>query len=310
MTPLGYLLPATYQVDTILFGGALDDLGTGQGGYGAWWIPSKTTGWHGAAKPRTFRTPRPYAHGAFRSPNYRAERIITIQGSCQTSDVGARLLAEDKLNALCGDSGKLYDFVGSDQLGRQRLAAVELADAPQVAVMGEHRFDFSIQFAAPDPRKHDYQIQAPIAGPPTTSAAGLDFTSPGLNFTAPGLDFGTPPQPQPVSVGNYGTAPAYPIIQITGPATTPVVQNTTSGYQFVYSGELDVGETLTINCDTFPREGYPPRRAISSVHGDVRNDLTLTGWPSVDPGALETFTLLSSATPTSQLSVILRSAWW
>ena len=298
----GDQLPAQYTVDGLTLG-ALDDDGN-------WWVPQTTKGWHGPPKMKSKRDTRPNGIGTFRAPAFRDERIISIQGCVMSPDVLGRLKAEARIQALCSDPGQLYEFRGVNQAGDDLLTWVELNDAPDVVVQNETWVDFSLSFAAPDPRKHHAQLQAPIAGPPVSTSAGLDFSTPGLNFASPGLDFGSPAIPQPVSVGNYGTAPAAPVIQIYGPAISPTVNCLTSGYQFTYAATLVDGETVSINCDIFEREGYPPRRAISNLHGDVRSLLNLNGWPSIDPGGLETFTLQATATPTTQLKVILRSAWW
>lgn len=307
---LGYQLPAQYQVDTITFGGPLDDLG-------CWWIPSKTTGWHGAAKPKTNRVAKPFAHGALRSPNYRAERVIAIQGTCLATDTGARLLGEDRLGALCGDPASLYQFVGTDQLGRQRVASVELADAPEVALNGERRFDFSIQFAAPDPRKHDIAWQDPISTIIAPSTGGLDFvgaTGYGLSYTGAtgyGVDWGTPGLPAQAEVGNYGTAPVNPLFTITGPVSQPTVVDVDSGWSIPYAADVAAGETVVINCDAFPQRGYNGYQCWSSVHGNVRPFLPfMTQWPQVDPQAVAHYQLVGLGTYQAQLMTSLRSAWW
>lgn len=303
-----------------------------QGGLPEWWIdtihithsestdalgrewtigqhPAGEKGWSSSAAPRTVRTDRPNSHGSYRSANYRKGRTISLAGTVWCPTIALREQTELELAALCSDPGRLYTY-RRRTTSYDQFADVELDDEPLIDTMSLWRVDWSYQLYAPDPRKHDYQVQAPIAGPPIGGASGVDFSSPGLDFTSPGLDFGTPGLPQPVSVGNYGTAPAYPVIQVFGPATNGVVRCTTSGFEFIYAAPLDDGEILTINCDAFPRDGYPPRRAISNVHGDVRNFLSITGWPTVDPGGLETFTLLTEAAPTTQLRVLLRSAWW
>lgn len=310
--PTDLLAPLTgrpeWWVDTLHISPdrAVDDLGR-QWTVGA--HPDGEKGWASSAAPRTDRTDRPNGHGAYRSASYRKPRTVTLAGTVWCPDIATREQTELELAGLCSDPGRLYTYRRRTGTFDQFID-VELDDEPLIEMVTLWRLDWSFQFAAPDPRKHDYHVQAPIAGPPTTSAAGLDFTSPGLNFSAPGLDFGTPPLPQPVSIGNYGSAPAFPLIQVFGPATTSVVRCITSGFEFIYSAPLDNGEILTINCDSFPRDGYPPRRAISNVHGDVRNNLSISGWPSIDPGGLETFTLLAEAAPTTQLRVIFRSAWW
>lgn len=296
----------TWSVDTLTVSGELttDDLGR------EWGVRAGgDDGWVAPPSMRTSRTDRVNAHGSFRAAGYREARQLTLSGFVACPDAATRERTELQLAALCSDPGRLYDYRRYTNT-TDLVVAVELDDQPKIEMVTLYRLDWEFVFAAPDPRKHDFQVQAPIAGPPTTSASGLDFTAPGLDFSGAGLDFGAPALPQPVSVGNYGTAPAAPVIQVFGPATNPVVRCITSGQELIYSAPLAEGEVLTVNCDRFVRDGFPARRAVSNVHGDVRNYLSLSGWPSVDPGAVETFTLLSEVAPTTQLRVILRSAWW
>ncbi len=296
----------TWTVDKLSVSAELitDDLGR------EWGVRSGgDDGWIAAPAPRTARSDRPGGHGSYRSAGYRDVRQVTLAGFVACPSPAVREQTENELAALCSDPGRLYDLRRRTD-SYDQFVSVELDEAPKVEMVTRYRLDWQFTFAAPDPRKHDFQVQAPVAGPPVSSAPGLDFSDPGLNFASPGLDFGSPAIPQPVSVGNYGTAPAFPVIEVFGPAVSPTISCLTSGFQFTYSGTLEDGEVLSINCDAFPREGFPPRRAISNLHGDVRSLLNLTGWPQVDPGALETFTLQATATPTTTLRVILRSAWW
>lgn len=302
---LGYQLPATYELDGIVFGGATD-------ANGCWWIPSVTDGWHGGAKTKTLRAAKLYAAGSFRAPSFRGERAIQITGSCLAVSTTARLAGEVALSAICSDPGKLYTLTATNQNGEQRTADVELDGAPQITVKGERRFDFQIILASPDPRKHDAVWQSPQATLGADTAAGLDASGTGLDASGGGLSAGTPTPPASATVGNWGTAPASPLFGIYGQCSSPTILHVETGASITYNGEVAAGETLLFNCDAFPAMGTPALACLSTVRGNVRPLVTLgTDWPQVDAQASATFKLIAPASnPGTKLVVNLRSAWY
>ena len=100
-----------------------------------------------------------------------------------------------------------------------------------------------VEFYAADPRIYD-----DVA---SNAQVGLSGAGGGLTFNAtPNLTFGTTAAPNTqvaMNAGNYNTKP---VITITGPVDTPVVQNVTQGLSLKVNMALAAGDTLTLDTDT------------------------------------------------------------
>lgn len=293
-------LPVTYRLDGLTLN-ATD-------AYGCAWYVEKTTGWKGQPKRRTARTPHPTGRGSFRPVAYRAERIIGLSGQTRCPDNLTRVAAVERLEALCGDATRLYDLTVTDQRGQVRVTAVELDDAVQVSLENSERwFQWTMQLAAPDPRKHDGSWQSPTSGLPATATGGLD-PAPGLD-PAVGLDFGQVGPATVAGVLNAGTTVAYPVFTVTGPISSPQVLDTLTGLSVLWAGSLDTGDTLVINCDDFAAQGVPGHGVYVNGSGNRRfNLITPNGWPVVPAGGNAAYTLIGTGGG-AQLTAQLRSAW-
>lgn len=296
----------TWSVDNLTVYGSytLDELGR------EWGIEGGTDGgWAAPAAPRTKRDDRPFADGVFRSPAFRQGRQFSLGGYVGCPDPGLRELAEAELAGLCSDGGRLYEFRRRTDRFDQ-VAMVELDGQPLIEMVNLYTVRWQFTFFAPDPRKHDWLWQQPICSPPQPTAGGLAFP---LNFGNTGLDFGTPSSDSTVAqVGNYGTAPAYPLFRLEGPLSTPTVLHRETGRALRYTTDLAAGEELYINCDGFAQRDVPAHAAVSSQRGNVATLLVREGpgWPVVDPQAVATFALRSYGQAGASLRVGLRSAWW
>lgn len=296
----------------------IDDLYIAQGNstdeYGRRWTvsqqPNGEQGWSGSPAPRAIRPDRPNSHGTYRGVEWRGGRVITLAGSVLCPDAATREYTEHQLSALCSDPARLYEYRRRTEAYDQ-TADVALSDAPLVQTITLYRTDWSFQFTAPDPRKHDHAWQEPVVYPPTGGSSGLDYSAPGLDHSEPGLDYGPSRELTEAKVANYGTAPAYPIFTIRGPLDDAEVQHAESGRSIRYHGSVLAGETVTINCDDHPQRGWLGHARISSQRGNVAALCTVAwDWPVVDPQTVGTFRLLVGAAPPASLTVSLRSAWW
>lgn len=296
----------------------IDDLWIRQGNsgdeYGRRWTvdknPDGEQGWAGSPAPRVVRPARPNSHGTYRGTAFRSERLITLAGAVWCPDVKTREYTELQLAALCSDPGRLYTYRRMTEAYDQTID-VELNDAPLVATQTLRSVKWSFQFAAPDPRKHSTGWQDPVVYPPTGGGSGLDYTEPGLDHSTPGLDYGTTQEIADAQVANYGTAPAYPVLTLTGPLDEAEVAHAESGRSIVYNASIAAGETVTINCDDQPQRGWLGHARVSSQRGNVATLCTVTSeWPVVDPQTVGSFRLLAGAAPPASLTVSLRSAWW
>lgn len=299
----------TWEIDTLRItrANSVDELGRR-------WVVSKhpdgETGWTGAPATRTQRSDRPFGPGQFRSAAYRKEREIGLTGTVWCPDEAIREQTEVELASLCSDPGRLYTYRRRTETYDQ-TADVELNDAVLLSVMTPYRLDWSLAFVAPDPRKHDYAWQEPQSTVATPGSFGLDFSGGGLDFSGGGLDFGTPAVMSVAKVANYGTAPAYPVFELTGQLSSPAIVHLETGARLTYADAVALGETITINCDDFPQRNQPGKTCLSTARGNVRSLLTIgTTWPVVDPGEVATFQLQAAPGVAGGMRSMLRSAYW
>lgn len=297
-------LPTTWQLDNMTFG-APD-------AQGCWWIVRTSNGWHGPAKPRTQRVAKTFGPGSFRTPSFRGERIIVLTGSTKCPDGATRLDAMERLAAMAADPAQIYTLTVTDvATGVGRCMDVELDDRTDLKLVGTRWFDWSLQLAAPDPRKYSPTWQDPVSVLPTSSTGGLDFGSPGLDFTGGGLDFGLPGTNTMAQVANYGTAPTSPVFSVLGPAINPVIVDMSTGDRVQYLANLGASETLTINNGDFSALGLPPHSCLINRTTNVRTRVTIgPDWPQLDPQAVTSYQLFASSASTATLTVYLRSAYY
>lgn len=298
------VLPVQYTIDGLTLG-VSDPVG-------ATWYVEKTTGWAGAPPTRPARAERPAGMGTFRSAGWRKERIITLAGHCKTPTTPTRLAAQDQLSAVCSDPTRLYTLQVTDQTGRVRTADVELDGDVLVAVEDERWFGWSLQLAAPDPRKHDGSwvvVETPLPAP---GPGGVDATTPGVDATTPGVSSGPPGLPGIVSAANVGTAPAYPVLELVGRLNSPSVRVLDTGQTLNYSATVPPGHSLWINTGEFPALGLGARTVLLDQTSSRRPYLALPlGWPVLAPGTRATFTITDTSTdPAARLRLWLRNAWW
>lgn len=302
----------TWEIDwlRIVAGASTDSLGR------RWTVarmPDGEKGWSNPPGTRTNRDDRPDGDGSFRSRAYRKERLITLSGSVHCPSAAVREQTEAELSALCGDGGQLYTYRRITDTFDQ-VVDVELDDEPIIDPITMQRVDWSFRFAAPDPRKHDYRWREPRASPATggVPGGGLNYSSGGLNYGGGGLNYGLPSPGSgavPATVGNFGTADAAPFFILTGSNPSCSIARDETGQRLDYLGDIDIGETVWINCDEFPTRGVPAQSAMSSTRGDVTSLLVVqTGWPVIAAQDVGTFRLIGSGPPES-LTVAFRSAW-
>lgn len=224
--------------------------------FGCEWVVDTDTGWSGSASTRTNRTPKVGGHGSFRGAAYRDVRTIAITGYCAAPDPVARRLAERRIAGVCSDPTRLFSLRCNEETG-SLTADVELDDEVVVTTLHERWFKWSLQLAAPDPRKYSVEWQTMSTGlAQDATSDGLDFSqvvapdsAQGLWFgygdDATGLTFGTSNATGFMNLTNVGSAPSFPVYTIFGPLTNPTL--TTSSGSMRYNGALADGEFVTID---------------------------------------------------------------
>lgn len=240
-------LDVTWELDGMRFN-AVDR-------YGCEWVVEEESGWAGSAVPRTQRTPKVNHHGAFRAPAYRDVRTVSLSGYCAAPTANVRRLAERRVAGLCGDPETLYTLTCHEEPG-PLVTAVELDDKVQVTTLHERWFTWSIQLAAPDPRKYTVDWQDMNTGLAIDAGDGLNFaqrmppdTNQGLWFGYPspdsGLTFGTSNSNGFMELTNIGSAPTFPIYTLVGPLTAPTLTTVTGSMR--YNAILPAGARVMID---------------------------------------------------------------
>lgn len=276
---------------------------------GVEWILTKFDGWTGRPAPRTGRTDRPGHSGTFRSPGYRQARSISMEWIATAPDEATLRAAEVAVAGLCADPAQLYPLVVTEA-GLSRQIMVELDDAIIPVQRAWNQTIFATRVAAPDPRKHDTGWQSPVGSLRIPPSGGLSFTG-GALLTSPGADFGTIGTPSAASVHNAGTVTAYPFFAVAGPlAAGWQIIDIGSGVAVTYTKPLGPTDSLVINTDSFPVNGFPGHGVYLNQQISQRTALlTPSGWPSVAPGANATYNLRSPTFSAATMTVSLRSAW-
>lgn len=215
---------------------------------GVQWILMEEKGFWGSPGTGATLSPRLNKHGAYRSPGWKKERIVTVTGRCYAESYAVLRAAEANVLALLSDPKRPGMLTCYSELGGLELT-VFLDDAILCAplnIVSEPGVEFSIQMVAPDPRKYSVEAHSQTTGLPIGGVDGLDFlTGDGLDFvTTGGLHFGSA-TPGIMMLVNSGTAPTMPVYTLTGPLTNPVLTAATGTMK--YNGTLGPGDFLVID---------------------------------------------------------------
>lgn len=280
---------------------------------GVEWLLTKFDGWAGVPAPSavsTTRINRVNHSGAFRSASYRGPRILSMELHVTAPDVQTLRNVEEQVNSICSDPAQLYPMVVTEG-GLTRVVMVELNDAISSAPINWYSTHYAFALAAPDPRKHDNSWQSSIATLGVSSSGGLVLTSPGASYASPGADFGTVGSPSQASVHNFGTATARPFFAVQGPLQAPwQISDIGSGAVINCTRALGATDSMVINCDDFPAQGFPGRSAYLNTSISQRAAILVPfGWPKVLPGATNTYVLRSTSFTAATMTVSLRSVW-
>ena len=227
---------------------------------GVMWILTEEKGFWGSPGTNATLTSRLNRHGAYRSPGWKKERIITLTGRCYAESYATLRQAEATVMGLLSDPVKpglltCYSEIGT--LSTEVYLDDDILCTP-LDIVSEPGIEFSIQLVAPDPRKYSSDWQTLTTGLPMDSGDGLDFaqvvapdSNPGLYFgtggSTSGLTFGTSNSSGFMTLRNPGTAPASPIYTLYGPLSTPTLTTGTGSLR--YNGTLNAGELVVIDPD-------------------------------------------------------------
>ena len=225
---------------------------------GVEWIITSDTGWFGSAPSRNNRTSKNNAHGAFRSPVYRDPRVVAVSGYAIAPTPALREQAGYTLASLLSDPNTLYPITRSEVTGPRFIYAEQDTDTV-VSVLPDGigcTLAFSMQFAAPDPRKFGSTLQSVSTTMPTPGSGGVmwagDTAVPnGLPYLGDdhisGITYGTPGTGGLLSLSNTGGAPADVLFTVTGPVNTPTLIRQDTGDTMTFASSLSATDILTID---------------------------------------------------------------
>jgi hypothetical protein len=248
-------------------------------------------GWD-SPEVRSTVTQREAADGAWMSPSYLGERVITLGGTMTAPSVGAADAAVEQLLAAV----PLRDFTTLtvyESIPKQ--AAVRRSGKPVVKWETDTVVTWSLLVTAPDPRRYGTDLRTATTGLPSTSGGLVLPAAPPWTLSA-------------VTVGgfvqaaNEGTLTAYPTLAIAGPVQHPTVTTRYadgSTTALAYASDLASGDTLTLDCAAH----------TASVGGASRRRYISGAWPSIPPGGAQFLFGSSVYSATAAMTATWRAAW-
>lgn len=290
-------MPTTYAYPTYTINGwganVADD-------YGCLWFVQPGTDITYGPGVRLRTSPRPYSAGTYRANSFRDSRNITLTGSVQCPDRVTMTAARNRFLGIWPDGGQ-QTLTVDDGISPKQIA-VELAAVPKFDVWEDATgADWQIQLLAADPRFLDTTVQNASTTLPTPGASGLSWP---LNWSAGGgLNWGTVASNGSTTLTNAGNAPAWPTFTLAGPLVAPFFTDGSTGRLLAYSGNVLVGESLTIVTD-------PAKRAVTYSDGADRfTFMTSAQWFPIPPKSSITVAFGASS-GTGTLSAAWSNASW
>lgn len=265
-------------------------------GAGSGYAVSSITGWYGAPGARRVSTDRPGRHGALPGELRATERVI--EAEIRIRQGAGFAAARNALGAVLAwnenpvEQPLVVMLDGEATMVNARVINFEL---PTPAVYGVGYGPAAIQWAASDPKRYSLALQQETASLPAASTSGLAFP---LAFP---LAFGDGQAGGTLTLTNAGNASAWPIFEIAGPITGPVITDTASGRQLEFDAGFEIlaGQTLRIDTDLGTVAIGPASR---------RNELTSAQWFAVGPGESRQINWTAAA-GSGQLTGFLRDAY-
>lgn len=291
--------PVQFQLGGINFNGGTDSNGN------TWWVTAET-GWSDSPAPRTARTDRPWTQGQYRVPNYNTSRIIGLTGWTACTSMVARRQAEHQLASLCWDPTLLYTLSCTEETGTLSCQVERDASTAMQIQPGGYDLSWSIQVAAPDPRK--YAATQALSTGVASAASGLDWsTGGGLNWSnTGGLVWGSVTSTGTVTCSNTGTADTWPVITFSANGGTIV-----NPQAFDQNGNLLALNMTLSGTDQLVLMTNPIGRSVLYNGTDRRASMTSAQWFSLYPGTSDQIAFQASSTSgTPTMTVSFAPAYW
>ncbi|MFI0465334.1 hypothetical protein ACH347_14755 [Saccharopolyspora sp. 5N102] len=210
--------------------------------YGVHWILETEEGFWAAPATNAELHPHLSRHGAIRTPGWKTERTITLEGRAFARDIPTLRRAATRLTGLLADPHRPVALTCYAETGPVTcdvfLDDQILTKPGQVAAPS---IEWSLQLVAPDPRRFSLEYSHARAGLPSPGSGGMRFGS-GLAF-AGGLRFGDGASSGTLHLTNPGTEP---LLTLHGPLVRPEL-TTSTGQQIAYVDAVTNGQHLVID---------------------------------------------------------------
>lgn len=245
-------------------------------------------GWD-SAEVRSTVTQREAAHGAWMSPTYLGERVITLSGQlyAPTRDL-LDAAVEQLLAAVPMDSFTtltVYEAI-------PKQAQVRQSGKPLITPLSDRLATWSLLVTAPDPRRYGTTLRTASTGLPSTSGGlVLPAATPWTMSATTVTGF--------IAAMNEGSIASLPMLTVAGPVQQPSIitlapDGTTQ--TLAYTQNLGAGEVLTLDC-----------AAHTAVVGGASRRRYVSGpWPQIPPGGS---TQILFSAPVYSATATLTAAW-
>lgn len=267
------------------------------------WV-TEDRGWRGGAPPRPARDNKATAAGQFRRNNYKSGLIVTWNGHFFGVSPADRARGERKLATIGADPAALFEVRCTDSVGTL-FSRMELDSPTMIEPLTLTDAGFSMQFAAPDPRR--YGLGSTIGG-----STGLPVSSGGLDWVTGGglswpLNWGSITTTGQIVFTNTGSAPTDPLFTISVPSGTlvnPVITYQPTGQRLKYNGTLVAGDSLVIDTSAFSR-------SVTLNGGtDVRTRLSIAEWFQIPVGVSSVIFSADNVNAAATLTGTAFVAYW
>lgn len=284
---------------------------------GVRWITTKSEGWRGDGPVRGERPPRDGAPGTYAGISWPDEKIIRLIGQAVAPGPAMRAMAERRIGSLLPAGDRLYRLqrIGEDGIAEVMYVKRDDAIEPQ-PLTSAVRFTWTVQLAAPDPRKLAPSWSASVAQSSQAGSGGVVSTGVGAVSTGAGLAAGVAPRyPVAVVVGE-GLKPNCLVAAITGPAGPDVsVIEADTGAMVTVRGLIGDGQTVFVNCS--PADAYDVPGAAGPIPGygalsgadSALSAVSAVSWPSLPAGVGRRYVLAGGLSASTKLTMYARAVY-
>lgn len=268
--------------------------------HGTFWELQEIEGWWEGPPVRLSQRPRPSAHGSFDGPAHLAERVITINGSCRSTDFAASQRSRDILTSVLGDPALGLSTLTVYEDGRPtKQALVRRSDRARTRWLSDTFFEWSLLLVAPDSRRYAAEASSQSTALPSVGSGGLVFP---LVFP---LTFGSGAAGGSMTLVNTGTMATPLTLTLRAPVVTPVITKVSTGQRLEFEAGFDLAAgqpDIVINTDL---------KTVLQGSVNRRGDVVVAEWFDLeaDETAVIRFSGASADPATARLTADWRDAW-